>query len=189
MFALWFSVVLQGHTGLDASDLNRNEVIVQLVTAWLRDMDPLSALSLAGNILKFAQYAFKLISSTERIHLSASGESSDEQHVEWMQARLLSFSALLKGTPTSKDEACAIYGTSKHSVALEKLGEKCQGYCEQLLSIIHKLQAEDGTKSRWWTSFQQALYEIWKMEDIEVFKGQIRECHAEIVMHLCIISR
>ena len=152
-------------------------------------MDPLSALSLAGNILKFAQYVFKLISSTERIHLSASGESGDEQHIEGVQVRLLGFSAFLKGTPRSKDEACVIYGTSKHSVALEKLGEKCQGYCEQLLSIIHKLQAEDGTKPRWWTSFEQALYEIWKMEDIEVFRGQIRECQTEIVMHLCIISR
>jgi len=152
-------------------------------------MDPLSALGLAANVLQFVQFAFGLLTNAQRIHLSGPGPSDEEQRVEGIHARLLDFSALLQGRQQSHNENEAIFPSSKYILALAKLVEECQGHCEKLLEITRKLQVKDGTKARRWKSFEKALYETRKKEDIESLKSRIRDCQTEIVMHLCHISR
>jgi hypothetical protein len=152
-------------------------------------MDPLSALGLAANVLQFVQFAFGLLTNAQRIHLSGPGPSGEEQNVEGIYARLLDFSTLFQGRPHSDNEDAATFQSSKYFLALAKLVEECREHCEKLLDITRKLQVKDGTKARWWKSFEKALYETWKKEDIESLKSRIRDCQTEIVMHLCRISR
>jgi len=152
-------------------------------------MDPLSALGLAANILQFVQFAFGILTNAQRIHLLGPSPSAEEQHVEGIHARLLDFSTLLQGMPQSYNEGEAIFQSSRYSLALAKLVEECREHCEKLLAITRKLHVKDGTKVRWWKSFEKALYETWKKEDIESLNSRIRDCQTEIVMHLCHISR
>jgi hypothetical protein len=152
-------------------------------------MDPSSALGLAANVLQFVQFAFGLLTNAQRIHLSGPGPSGEEQSVEGIYARLLDFSTLFEGMPQSQNEDAVVFQSSKYFFALAKLVEECRGHCEKLLGITRKLQVKDGTKARWLKSFEKALYETWKKEDIESLKSRIRDCQTEIVVHLCHISR
>src|SRR5438132_1202542 len=115
-------------------------------------MDPLAALALAGNILQFVQFAAGLLVKTQKIHRAASGTShhwEDEQDVEGVYARLLSFSSLLKGPDPSSNSADTVEA-SVHAVALSGLVQECRGCCDRLLEITRKLQVKGDSKAKWW---------------------------------------
>jgi len=152
-------------------------------------MDPLSALAVAGNVLQFLQFTATLFSNTWKIHQAALGfheNGVNGQDVEGIHTRLLSFSSLLNGTPGNDETAV---GGSVHSAALGALLQECRGCCDRLLAITQKLQVKDDTKAKWWKSFEKAVYEIWKKEDIDHLKSRIRYCQTEMVLQLCAISR
>ncbi|KAK4446070.1 hypothetical protein QBC34DRAFT_153266 [Podospora aff. communis PSN243] len=156
-------------------------------------MDPLAALALAGNILQFVQFAAGLLTKARHIHQNAilkPGE--DDQDGEAVYNSLLSFSAMLSRhvTPGSNDpgaDADAV-DTSAHAAALGNLVQDCRKCCDRLLEITRKLQVKDDSRAKWWRSFEKAIYDTWKKEDMEDLRQRIRDCQAQMMLQLCAIS-
>ena len=149
-------------------------------------MDPLSALSLAGNVVQFVQFAFRLLNSTQKIYSSASGRSSNGQHLEEVYSRLSDFSITLKGWVEHRE---AVGGHRAPVKGLKETVTSCKDDCDKLLDIIEKLRVKSGTKRRWWHSFSKAMHEVWHSDDIESLRARIADSRQLMVLKLCAISR
>lgn len=150
-------------------------------------MESLAAIALAGNVLQFARFAYDLINNVHKIHSSELDSSEDEQHIENIQQRLLAFSNQLRSVSQSSNEQSGNSINPSH-VSLTQLVKSCSDNCEKLLDITRKLQVKSDTKRRWWRSFQKAMYDVWKEDEIKRLEDRIRLTHTEIVMGLCDIS-
>ena len=106
--------------------------------------------------------------------------------IQGIHDRLLSFSSVLD-VPPGGDETTV--NASAHSAVLKSLVKECRDCCERLLTITQKLQVKDDSKVKWWKSFEKALYEAWKKDDVEQLKSRLRGCQTEMSLRLCAISR
>ena len=151
-------------------------------------MDPLAALSLAGNVVQFTQYAFQLVNGAVAIYQSASGASAQNQHLEGIHVKLSDFSENMQMWLQSRHAAPA-GPASKYASGLMELTRSCKDDCDQLLGILSRLRVRQGTKGRFWQSFQKAMLEVWKSDDISRLKERIRDAQRAMTLQLCAISR
>ncbi|MCJ1334366.1 hypothetical protein MMC10_011075, partial [Thelotrema lepadinum] len=148
-------------------------------------MDPLSSLSLAGNVLQFIQFTFALLNSTKKLYNSPSGTSGDSQHLEDVHKRLLEFSVQLQGpaVPTT-GSANGLLNASD----LRRTAETCKQDCQKLLDTVDKLRVKSGTKRKWWQSFAKAMHEVWVSDDLESLKKRIDDSRTSMILRFCAIS-
>ena len=153
-------------------------------------MDPLSALSVAGTVIQFVQFAASLVNSAREIHFSTSGTTLAIEQVEVIYGTLSQFSKDLPDIkPTSSKHEKSIFTFSKYGKNLEKLAKRCKEDCDQLLKLVGQLKVETEGKKRWWKSFQKAMLEVWTQKDVEDLKQRISESQATMVLVLCATSR
>ncbi|KAH8658622.1 hypothetical protein BGZ60DRAFT_456994 [Tricladium varicosporioides] len=142
-------------------------------------MDPLSALSVAGTVVQFVQFAASLVNNVQEIHHSASGTTLAIQNVEDIHNTLSQFSKDLGDSPPNSPR----YGKD-----LGRLAKRCKGDCDRLLKLVSQLKLESSEKKRWWKSFQLAMLELWTHRDVEDLRQRISESQASMVLVLCTIS-
>ncbi|KAI1084093.1 hypothetical protein F5B20DRAFT_365513 [Whalleya microplaca] len=152
-------------------------------------MDPLSALSLAGNIVQFVDFASKLCHNTQQIYRSCSGQSATVEHLDGIYDRLLDFDKLLRVQTEARDGASITTTVSEHYGAIEPLLDGCRLECDKLLEITLKIKAKEGSKGRRWESFRKAMHEVWRTEDISRLQIRLRDYQTEIIIRLCAISK
>jgi|SRR3569833_267379 len=155
-------------------------------------MDPLTALSLAGTVMQFAQFAGELLSSTRRIYNSASGLSSNAQNLNDVYDKLSKLGAALQSGTGPSPPALAQPGLlNQHHVALQSLSVSCSESCDRMVKILGELKAKKTVKSpsRWWSSFRKALCEVAKQDEISSLKARIDNYQLAIIAHLCAISK
>ena len=103
-------------------------------------MDPLTALSLAGTIVQFVDYASKIIRGTKHIYKSTSGALSANKDLEERTRALSDLATKLKQPvqlPLSYTSAKASSDSSSNSAAytiLQDLCNKCGEEADQLLA-------------------------------------------------------
>lgn len=103
-------------------------------------MDPLSALSLAGNIVQFIEFVCKLVSNTREIYRSSS-TTKDLGHIDGIYERLVFFGAQLSHQDKTQSQDTAPSSVSAHYDALEELLERCKRECNVLLGLTGKIKA------------------------------------------------
>lgn len=152
-------------------------------------MDPLSALSLAGNVIQFVQFASALLDSTQKIYRSASGTSENVQHLGQVYATLSQLNAQLANAGQNLQSDERISGDPKiQAENLRLLASVCNEDCNRLLKIVQELSSKSNSRTRWWKSFRKAILEIRKAEDIRSLRDRIGESQGTMVLYLCSIS-
>lgn len=152
-------------------------------------MDPLSALSLAGNIVQFVEFACKLVSTTHEFYGSSSASSDNLRYIEETHGRFEVFEAQLSRQYNARSHDGASGSVSAHSDALNELLIKCKEECQVLLELTGKLTAMTCSKGWVWKSFRKAVLEVWHIDEVVKLQTQLHEYQTKIIIRLCAISK
>ncbi|KAF4909270.1 hypothetical protein CGCF415_v006132 [Colletotrichum fructicola] len=149
-------------------------------------MDPITAVALAGNILQFVQFIGGLLDNTRSLYSSETGTSPDNDHLEGICGRLIAFDINLSQNSSSRSGQTHI--PSRLDRPLNECAAACKQDCESLLRILNGLKVVKSRGPKSWNSFQAALREVWKTNDIEKLKQRIVKHQREMTLLLSAIT-
>ncbi|KAI1750291.1 hypothetical protein F4782DRAFT_548774 [Xylaria castorea] len=149
-------------------------------------MEALAAIGLAGNIVQFLDFTWRLISATGEIRNSAGGATERPIELDKIYGALSVFCSdfLKRPEPVDNDDEAkrvqVLFSNPEsdlqrqiiiqsHTKSLQALMSDCVALCQQLLAVTSKLQARGGSNYRF-RSFKTALRTLWdekKMGDLE----------------------
>lgn len=141
-------------------------------------LDPLTALSLAGNVVQFVQFGCTLAAKAHEVYLSKSGTSEETLEMESVTSRLL-------GTVYDLDVQLASVGSStspdsmsRSSRRLLEIADACKMIAKD---ILHRLEA---MKSRQppsvWTSVRQTLKIMWTKDELDALMKRLKAYISEL---------
>ncbi|KAI1208989.1 uncharacterized protein F4807DRAFT_106299 [Annulohypoxylon truncatum] len=143
-------------------------------------MEPLSALSLAGNVLQFIEFTTKVLSSSVEVYKSSAGASDSTIALEDIYQQLSSFSDGFTATQGSTR-------LSANELALRSIADSCSADCTRLLTVLNGVKVNGDHRA--WKSFRAALKLAWKGEqEIERLTSQLRDRQSMMTLHICAIS-
>ncbi len=127
-------------------------------------MDPVAAIGLAGTIVQFVDFSWKLLSETRDLYDSSTGVSADNDVLEKISKDLTNLNDAL----TAPSTAGAIPDR------LRNLACQCKGAAEELFEVLDKIKIKGSRRK--WKSFMQALRSVWKKEQIENLFKPWKDC-------------
>ena len=142
-------------------------------------MDPLSALSLAGNVIQFVDFGTKLISKSVEIYKSADGSLATNQDLRANTAHLAVIATRLEVPMTGQVQLLEL---SMNEIALQQLSRSCKEVADELLGILSGLVARKSNKK--WNSVRKALNSVWKEQEIERLESRLNTFRQQLVLHL-----
>ena len=144
-------------------------------------MDPLSALSLASNIVQLVDVGTRVVSASFELY-SSDGISINGE-LECVMSDLVNICSALeqphdhiKGPKSSTSE-----------LQLIPLSKSCKTLGEELLTVLNSLKVQ--SPHRKWQSFRQALKAVWKGKEIHRYRERITDLRSEISLRLIGILR
>ena len=144
-------------------------------------MDPLSALSLASNIVQLVDVATRVVSASFELY-SPDGISINGE-LECVMSDLVKICSALEQPQHQIDEQ----RSSISELQLIPLSKSCRTLGEELLTVLNSLKVESPHKK--WQSFRQALKAVWKEKEIHRYKERISNLRSEISLRLIGILR
>lgn len=155
-------------------------------------MDPLTAISLASNVVSFVQFASELFKSTREIYGSANGCTADIESLDYIYGHLRTLSDALKPpefNERSNPEILSERSTSLTSLNVESmdvhgLAALCKADCDTLLDITRKLKSGSPSTSKW-RSFRYALSKAWNEKAISNLEQRLRNIQTTITLSIC----
>ncbi|KAK3368404.1 hypothetical protein B0H63DRAFT_565100 [Podospora didyma] len=152
-------------------------------------MEALAALSLAGTIVQFVQFAGQLFSGARNVHASLSGTSAETQKLEGLYTKL---STLSHGLSTDRQKVGTTAnpgdGLSTHEADIEKLAASCEDDCNKLLHTVQGLNTKSRSGPGWWKSFHVAFHELAKSGELKALRQRIGDYQSTITTLLCVAS-
>ena len=178
-------------------------------------MDPLSALSLAGNVAQFIEFGCSLVSKTRQIYKSANGATISQVETAIATRRLLELTRRLKSSledkivpelPPAPDTTAeeglegealeakklenkalaAEWESAKSFEAICKICDSCVSLSNELLARLKKLEVQEGEKHRKFKSLRQALKSVWSSTEICAIAKRLESLRKELNDHLTI---
>lgn len=141
-------------------------------------MEPLSALSLAGNIVQFVQFSAKLVKKASEIRSSASGTTEE----------------LEDATIVSQSLQCMLQGmrmptipTSIHDKPLVDLAKGCSELCQELQGRVEHIKGK-GVSSRT-GSFGIAWRTLTRSGKLNLIEQRLDRYRSEILSHILFMIR
>jgi len=131
-------------------------------------MDAFTVIGLAGNIVQFVDFSWKLIVGCRAIYKSSEGASAENLALNVIANDIVKLSSAIS--------------TSSHDKQLDPLAKECMNISKELLNALGKLTAK-GQRTVW-TSFQIALKEVWKKGKIEDIYSRLVKVQAQLVVHI-----
>ena len=131
--------------------------------------DPFSALGLAGNIITFVDFTWKLFSGAYTIYRSESGTSDKNAVLQVIAGNVRSLSG-------------AVMVEHAHSQDLQSLAAETKRVAEQILNALENLKV-NGSKSRW-ASLKVALKEVWSQSKINNLETTLSKLQAQVTAHV-----
>ena len=173
-------------------------------------LDPLTALSVAGNIVQFVDFTVKLISKGNELYKSADGALVDNRDLEAIASNLARLTErlrtdmnhhLLPPVKVIKFRAASDKRAEKElafklrdytpenrvEIELGEINAKCKGVSEDLLSVLRLFKVEG--KNNRWKSFRMALKTIWDEDQIRSAVSELTECRKQLDTELLISLR
>ena len=141
-------------------------------------MDPLSALSLASNVIQFVDFGARLVSGSREIYASADGSSSGNSQLEILTKDLTQVCSELVQPEAYIDQRDA----SQAERALVPLCRSCRQLGGELLSILQSLKVKSPHKR--WETFRQALRSACKESKIRSYERRLGDYRSQIATHL-----
>jgi hypothetical protein len=143
-------------------------------------MDPISALSLASNVIAFVDFGCKVLSQTRQIYKSVNGTLSDNVFVGSLTDDLLALTTNLENSMSSKSSNGYLDESSGDDLAVTDLCRKCRSIAAELLTRLNKVKVKEGSTHRNWQSFKTALRATWGREEMDTLANQLSEIRSEI---------
>lgn len=148
-------------------------------------LDPLSALSLAGNVFQLIDFSSKIVSKGQELYKSSDGALDENRHYEVIAASLAALSARLQtGAPMQNA------GNNTHNLGdqgFENIRISCLSISQKLLSHLEKLKVE-GKHDRW-KSMRQALKSVWNKAEIDEIARRLTGLRSELELHILVSLR
>jgi hypothetical protein len=148
-------------------------------------LDPLTALSLAGNIIQFIDFSTKLVAKGHELYNSADGASIGNAELEVIAKDLQDLNGRLQQSPPSAATKSIL---TDSDIALRKLSGKCSGVAGELVGALDKLKVQ-GTSNRRWKSLRQALKGLMKKEEVDAIAERLQTFREELNLHILVSMR
>jgi hypothetical protein len=135
-------------------------------------MDPLSAFSLAVNIIQIVDFSSKLVMATAERELVEHSEL--KSITEHLPKQLNELDIVLKAKEPQKN-------LLEYEKNLMQLGQECNGVAAELLAALEKVRVQ-GTYKRW-NSCRQALLTIWHRDNIDTLEKRLKRFREQMVIN------
>lgn len=134
-------------------------------------MDPLSALSVAANVVQFVQVGGELVSRAVKFYRSSSGLL--RQHEE-----------LLTSAETLKQDTQALLDGGELSGSVERLVNSCHELAAELIAILHELKPRSGNRK--WEAVRQTVRTAYRDSAINSLIERMRLLRDGLNTHLLV---
>lgn len=141
-------------------------------------MDPLTAIGLAGNILTFIDYSYKVISGVNKVLSTSSGMTPENERLSVLVADL---------NLVTKDLVTDIPARTENEKQLCALAANCHALSGELYQALRRLKVGD-KKSKWeglvvkWNSMR-------KEKEIESIERRLNGYQSQILIRLQVMFR
>jgi hypothetical protein len=152
-------------------------------------MDPISALSLASNVIAFVDFGCKVVSQTRQIYKSVNGTLSDKVFVQALTDDLVALTTNLGQFSPERDFEEHDGYLPEDSLALDDLCRRCHLIAADLLAKLERVKVKDGSAHRNWQSFKTALRATWGREEMDMLANQLSEIRSEIEFRVLVNFR
>jgi len=140
-------------------------------------MEPLSAFSVAANVIQLVDFTSKLVSGAHEIY-----ESADEELIEHSELKAVTknLSRLTREFDTSiKARKLDRKQFSENELEQERLGKDCSRVASELLEALDRLKFHG--KHAKWNSVRQALLSVWHKDKIDTLEKRLERFRQELV--------
>jgi hypothetical protein len=148
-------------------------------------LDPLTALSVAGNIVQFLDFSTKLIAKGHELYNSAGGASVGNAELEAIAKDLQDLNGRLQAPRPSENVKAVL---SDSDLALRTLSQQCSGVAAELTDALNKLKVH-GTANRRWKSVRQALKGLMRKEELDAIVKRLQFFRGELNFHILVAMR
>ncbi|KAH8790555.1 hypothetical protein F5882DRAFT_353638 [Hyaloscypha sp. PMI_1271] len=148
-------------------------------------LDPITALSLASNVIQFVDFGSKLLSKTRELHKSTTGALSENIELETITSDLKVLNSRLQLPQLSQVSG---NGLDESEKALVALSVKCTEIADELLGALDQLKAGDDLNKKW-GSFRLALKNIRRRDKIESIASRLEAFRQELESHILVSIR
>ena len=125
-------------------------------------LDPLTALSVAGNVVQFVDFTTKLLSKSRKIYNSANGALVENMELEAVARNLMELSSRISEAFRSKADDVQLTWEDRN---LQTLCENCGAVAEEILALLGKLKLH--SKHGKWDSFRKALKTVGSENELD----------------------
>lgn len=134
-------------------------------------MDPLSALSIAGNVIQFLDFTTKLFKEAREIYHSASGASGSVRTLGTISAQL----ATLGKSFTPED---------LKSLDLKDVAIQCSSVAKELQALVDRLTLKKPSGDGYWASFTLALRTVLSKGQIQAFERRLDKLQKQLGLQM-----
>ena len=129
-------------------------------------MDPLSALSLAGNVLQFIDFGTKLFSKAGELYKSTVGSLAANDQLELVTADLRALVSKLRQSLSSEETQGETAQEDKETwSSFNRVCDEAADVADEIILRLGKLRLQDG-KFRRLRSILQAVETLWSEREI-----------------------
>jgi hypothetical protein len=125
-------------------------------------LDPLTALSVAGNVVQFVDFTTKLLSKSRKIYNSADGALVENLELESVAGNLMELSSRISDAFRSKADDVQLAWEDHNLITL---CDNCRSVAEEILGLLAKLRLKG--KHGKWDSFRKALKTVGSENELD----------------------
>lgn len=147
-------------------------------------LDPLTALSIAGTVVQFVDFAIGLFERSEELHRSARGTLSVNEELEKTIGQILNLVEKFS-QPLGPDGALGCSTNNEYTLA--GLRDACKVIAEEMISRLEKLKVKG--KARAWKSLRSAIMHAWNKDVMGVLIKKLEGIKALIESYVLVSVR
>jgi hypothetical protein len=146
-------------------------------------LDPLTALSLAGNIIHIVDFSSKLVNKGREIYRAVDGALSENLEIEIVAKDLTTLVQKLMNH-TGSDGHTSVSSTDLADSELHQICENCKSISTKLLAKLQEIKVKG--KHRQWKSFRQALKSVWTKDEIDGLARRLAVFRNQLQFHIMV---
>jgi hypothetical protein len=149
-------------------------------------MEALAAVALAGNVLQFAEFAIKLLTSSSELYNKGDLDSNARVLESIQRIRAISQEGIsqcddFKRRFRRATDPDALPATLvQHDAVIVKLSHECLDTAQHLQSVLEKLKLPKNAPSRGWISLLVAIRSVASESEIKAHLARLRDIKSEI---------
>lgn len=139
-------------------------------------MDPLSAIGLVSSVITFIDFGYELIAAAREVHGSATGTTTANDHIEFLNVRMEAVATDLKASKSHSG------GMPADKQRLVELADKCLGLSNELKKLLDRLKASDSKSKR--QILSSAIQNVRKKGKKTVLEARLDQCRQQLHLQL-----